>query len=447
MLHYQPSTRRALLIPLVPALFLLPLSIDFKGLEGGSAWQYTLVAVTLLGWAFYFASNGLLKARGRLWKRCHRAILLCLGGSLVSLAVNGTAFDQYARVILPIALFGLAFFFGARMTHTTRLVTLNGLIRLGCVVSVLFSIGAGLVNSGRDISEIRYQILSPVLLMFEAMLLHDILIAKRHVMKNTMWLVACVALQLVSVTRSSILGFGIIFLAALWLSSPTILRFVRRTVKISVPSGVAIALAVFASAAVSPEVLDRWQTRVFAAEEHGVDPTSLSRLAEIKEQLNRWSESPVSMLFGKGYGASYGWSKDLWDALIDTQAFGLDGVDLEYTVFGHNYWVSSLFSGGILFGLALPLALIYATYYGVMTSRRLLRSRFDEGTRLEISRTTLMLIATLAMTIGGNPFSYRYGPLILGAALGSMVVLLRRSEQRYAAQTGLHPGLVYRGHG
>jgi hypothetical protein len=243
---------------------------------------------------------------------------------------------------------------------------------------------------------------------------------------------ACVALQLVSVTRGALVGLAIVFATAVWLSSPTLMSFIRRSFKISVPSAILVAVAILMSTAFSPEVMERWQTRVFAAEEYGVDPTSISRLAEIKEQIDRWSESPTSVLFGKGYGAAYGWSKDLWDVMLDTQSFRLENVDNERTEFGHNYWVSSLFCGGLLFGLALPLMFIYATLYGLKMSKWMLRWRVGEITRLEVSRTTLILTAALATTIGGNPFTYRYSPLILGAALGAMVVTLRRFDEQQA---------------
>jgi hypothetical protein len=415
---------------LVPALFLLPLSLDFKGNEAGGTWQYAIFGLSVLGWVLYFGKNRPLKPRGTLWRACQWAVLVTLGGSFVSLAVNGTPFINYAQVFASFALFGMAFFFGARMAHTGRTRIMNKLIDIGALISVAFTVIAGLVLTGQQVGEIRYQILSPVLLIFEAILLHKIMAAKTNVTRNTLLLVACLVLQIVSVTRSAILAFAVVLAASLWISSPSVGRFIRRSLRIAVPGLVAVMAAVVFGSAVSPAVVERWEQRVFTIEKYGVDPTTLSRLAEMKEQLDRWSSSPASILVGQGFGASYGWSQEFYDGLLDTGAFKLEGLEKHRSFFGHNYWVSSLFSGGILFGVALPIVLICAAWTGVVTARKALRRRLDEGIRLEISRAALMLVAGLAMTIGSNPLSTRYAPLLLGASLGVLVVLRRQALDR-----------------
>lgn len=433
MLSGQPDIRVSH-FPLAPALFLLPMSLDFRSAEvGGTVWQYVVTGLVAVGWILFFGNGKFLRPRGALWKACHWAIVLTILGSFVSVAVNGTPLGDYARVFISIALFGMAFFFGVRMAHTGRTTVMGQLIDFGCLTSIVFTLFAGLTVAGQSISEIRYQILSPVLLPFEAILLHKILVARIKRRRNTLLLAGCLALQLLSVTRSVLLAFAVLLAVALWISSPTIAAFIRRSFRMAIPGLVIAAIVVGASSVISPEVISRWEQRIFTVETLGADPTTLSRLAEAKEQLDRWSSGPVSILVGQGFGASYGWSKDFYDEMLATGAYDLESLDQSRSYFGHNYWISSLFSGGLLFGLAIPVMLICATAVCLRTARTMLRCRTDESARLEISRAALVVASLLVTTIGGNPFGTRYTPIVVGASLGVLVVMRRQALQRWAA--------------
>lgn len=428
--------------PLLPALFLLPLSLDFKGGDaGGSAWQFVITGSAVLAWVLFFTKNRFVRPRGGFWKLANWAIIWTLGGSLLSLAVNSTDFGNYARVFSAIVLFAMGFYFAVVMAKRGRTGVMNRLVERGCAISAVFSVGAGFLVTGQDVGEIRYQILSPVLLIFEAILLHNIFVTRVRTARSKLWLLACVGLQLVSVTRSALLAAALVFGAALWISSRSISKLTLRGMLLIPIAALGIGLA----SLVSPDLLSRWEERVFTTEKFGFDPTTISRVAEIKEQLDRWSSSPTSMLVGQGFGASYGWSKELYDVLLDTKAFQLDRIDEERFYFGHNYWVSSLFSGGLLFGLAIPAVLIYATFAALRASRSLLRSGIGEDARLEISRSALVLVAVLGMTIGGNPFGYRYSSMLAGVALGALVIWRRSAleqEQMVRAMTPMRQARV-----
>lgn len=416
--------------PLVPALFILPLALDFKSNEaGGSPWQYLLFALTATAFVLFVSTKPTPKARGGFWKMCSNIMLLVLGGSVVSLLVNGTPFDKYARVILPIALFWAGYLVSLSMSWRGQHDILVRLLTIGCAVSVVFSVPAGFLLTGADTSEVRYQILSPVLLSFEAVLLHRVFIVKRGRRMSWLWLVACLALQLLSVTRSSLLAFAFLFVGALWLSSPTVSGFTLRTLRRTVPVLIIGVTAYSVTTLIAQDVADRWQARILAAGESGADPTTLSRLAEMKEQVDRWSSTPASVLVGQGYGATYTWSKDFFDAMLDTKAWRLETIDLERFEFGHSFWVSSLFCGGLLFGTALPFLLLYATYTGTRTARRFLRGRHSSQAYERLSLSVLLFFAALGSTIGSNPFGYRYSALVAGLALGILVVNRRVEEE------------------
>ena len=418
-------------VPLVPALFVLPLALDFKSNEvGGSFWQYLLVGLTLLGFAVYMLSHRMPRPRGRFWKFCSLCMFIVLGGSMLSFLVNRPPADQYARVILPFVLFWAAYLVSVSMCNRGRYETLSRLITIGCAISAAFSVPAGFLLSGASTSDVRYQILSPVLIFFEALLLHNIFVTGRRKRVSQLLLAACIGLQLVSVTRSALLALIIVFAATLWLTTPRLGGFIRRGLRMAVPALVVGLAAYQVTVLVAPEIAERWEVRTSTIERSGADPTTLSRLAEMKEQLDRWSSSFTSMLVGQSYGANYTWSKDFWDAMLATQEWRLETVDRERFEFGHNFWTSSLFSGGILFGTALPLLLLYATYTGTADARRLLRQRREPWNYEVQVKATLFLVATLASTIGSNPFALRYSALVGGLALGILVVVRRQLEEQ-----------------
>lgn len=408
------------------ALFILPLSLDFRsGEAGGGWWQYLLAALTILAWGAVVYSGGVLRSRGRFWRATTWVLLFTLGGSVVPLVLNGVSFEHYGRVILPYFLFAMAFVVGVTEAVRGRVDRITKLMLWGCAVSTLFTVAAGFAISGADVDAIRYQILSPVLLPFEALLLHNIIAARNRVGASLLALTMCIALQILSVTRSAVLACSIVAIGAIWVTTPSALAFARRLARLAVPVAAAGAAAFAMTVYVAPEVSHRWQERIFASGKMGIDPTTFSRLAEIEDQIDRWSSTPATILFGRGYGANFGWSRAFYDVLLEGGVFQLRDIDREHFVAGHNFWVWSLFSGGIVFGVAFPVLLVFATWKALSSSRQM--QKMPESTRqcLQISRCGLVLLALLAMTIGGNPLGSRYSALIGGLALGVVVAMLR----------------------
>jgi hypothetical protein len=417
------------------ALFILPLAFDFKGAEGGGITQIGLAALTIGMWARLFFANGRMIAPvGKLWRLAFLALLVTLAGSVVSFLISDALLGNYARVFMPWLLLAMGFSVALRKTFTGNIEQINSLMYVGCGLSVIFTVFIGFTQTGLGFEEIRYQILSPVLLSFEAILLHQLLVERQRTVGAVFALIGCLAVQLFSVTRSSLLGFALILLAALWLSSTSISRFTRNTFTYS--SGLAVigVGAMIFAVTLYPELYDRWFARVFNAREVGVDITTVTRIAEIEEQLALWSQDITSILFGKGYGAEYSWSSEYFQEL--SAAFRIS--DLAYDNYfdaGHNFWVYSLFAGGLFFGTALPTLILYAGYRGVKMSRHYTRTFGEQSEVLALSRSTLVLVSFIAFTIGGNPLSYRYTGLVSGLALGVLVAshsMLYRKARRNA---------------
>jgi hypothetical protein len=412
--------RRFSALSLMP-LVVLPLSLDFKGEEGGGAWQFLITGATLLAAMLYVAANPSIRVRSGLGRFGVLAVLIPVFGGLCSFVVNDVPFERFIRVAAQVWLFALAVLIGIRVAVHGRAEALTRLMFIGCGISVIFAVVAGFLVTGESAAGIRYQIVSHVMLPFEAMLLHKIIVLRRYRWKHMLLLTTCISIQVLSVTRSSILGLLVLLAAALWLSSPKFTGVVRRAVKFAAIGVVLGFVAAQGTALVNPDVGNRWGSRVGLVEQEGVDPTTLSRVAELREQLRLWRSDVPSILFGQGYGAPYGWAEELFDQLVGTGAFGEEGLSTQYFEAGHNFWVSTLFAGGLLFGTTPQILIIWLSVRGLQTSRRRNWAKLPEGQLGSLC--TLLIVAFAAISIGGNPMGSRYTSLIIGLATGMFLVL------------------------
>jgi hypothetical protein len=431
-----PIRVSATLLPLIA----LPLALDFKsGVQGGGLWQYLVTGLTFVAMALYLVANPTIRAKTPLWRFSTWAVALPIVGGLLTFAVNRVSYDLFIRVVIPLWLFAGGLLIGARAVVKGRAELLHRLLFIGCGMSVAFTLVAGFVVSGQSVEDIRYQINSAVLLTFEAMLLHRILIVQRHRYRFAALLVLCIAIQLLSVTRSAVLGLALLAVAALWLSTLGVRRFVRRSFLGAIASALVIVVALEATSFVNPALAHRWFERLNANQEHGADPTTLSRLAEATEQLRLWRQDAFTVLFGQGYGATYGWAESFRDSLLESGAFGNDVLDTQYFESGHNFWTSSLFNGGVLFGMALPLMIPMVLLLAERAYRRSRRSAWVLSRDAQLFTLSWMMLASfLATAIGGNPMGSRYASLVAGFALGMLLALdyRRRSQvspEEYAA--------------
>jgi hypothetical protein len=415
------------------ALFILPLAFDFRGESAGGSWQLAMTGLTVAAWMGFLFTESLIKPQGKMWHLIFLAVVVTLAGSVVSFLLNDAPLDAYIRVIIPWGLLFMGMTVAATEVYRGHLRAINGLLLWGCTLSAIFTLVIGFALTGVAVAEIRYQILSPVILLFEAILLNQLLVEKRRTAFAVIALLACLAVQILSATRSTLLGFALIFIAVVWISSRSIPQLAKNSIRYSAALGIVAAGALSVAMLFYPEIIDRWLARIFSFQDHGVDVTSVSRIAEAEDQLNQWGESLVTLLIGKGYGAPFGYaSRHLLDLSAVTPM-----ADLMYqsaTAAGHNFYVHSLFAGGILFGLALPAAIIYAAFRGMNASRRYIKVFGTHPMAMTLSRSTLMLVAAIGQTIGGNPLGPRYSGLLLGIAFGMLAASYRhlyKSAPRY----------------
>ena len=132
-------------------------------------------------------------------------------------------------------------------------------------------------------------------------------------------------------------------------------------------------------------------------------------------------------------GASYGFSGEELVELIPV--IGIEEASIDWWFAGHNFWIYSLFTQGVLFGLILPLLILYVLYENVRSMILHIRSR--EGFLNISQQDRIFLIYVLGFslvgfvlsTIGANPLGSRMLSLYLGVLLGVFFMAQQKTNK------------------
>jgi hypothetical protein len=410
-------------VPLLAILFLLPLAFDYKTADDSQSHllQYLLVAPPLVCGVFLALMGPRFRSKSQLRSLVSIAVTLTVAGSVVPQFLQGNDVGDYLRVILTFVLFLVGYHVGCHPWSDARAKIINQLLFATMAVSMIDSLLYGLATGG-SIDDVRYRILSPVLLGFQGLLLHEIVVRRAASKIALVFFVATLIIELLSVTRSFLVGTVLLFCFASLLAAPTISHLAKsllRTLLVAAAlGGVVAAGAVW----IFPSVLDHWSQRIFFAEgtQSGKDPTTLSRLAEMENQYDQVTSTGTSLLTGMGYGHHFGYAEDYIVEMLEFSKRGdLEAIDSWSA--GHNFWVYQLFAGGILFGVALPLALLYNLYRCTISYRRWRRASPAADYLQNMGRYLLVSAGMIVTTVGGNPLGPRFSGLVYGIALGLLV--------------------------
>ncbi|SAL73270.1 hypothetical protein [Caballeronia telluris] len=402
-------------------MFLLPLALDFKGAESSSKiLQILLVVPTVAGGIALMLIAPRFARRSRLRSFVTAALLVTILGSVFTQLVQGNDMGNYLRVILPFLLMLLGYFVGCHPWNQERLEQIEKVMFWSMVISLFFSFAYGWATGG-GLENVRFRIVSVTFLCLQGLLLHEFVVAKRLTKMSVVLFLVTIVIELLSVTRSLLVGTVLLFMFATWLAAPSprlLLKAGARATMI----GVLLIGMVFAAAAVFPSVAEHWTQRIFFSAEttSGRDPTTITRLAEMKDQYDQTTSSAVSLLAGMGYGHDYRYSPTYLPDLAG-QMSAKDFYAIKEWAAGHNFWVYQLFAGGILFGLALPIGVIFALWRGSQAYRAWRRRAPDVLYLPVLGRALLVLASLPATSVGGNPLGNRFSGLVFGVALGLLV--------------------------
>ncbi|MEA3119452.1 MAG: hypothetical protein QOI13_2722 [Paraburkholderia sp.] len=406
-------------------LFICPLAMDYKAASDSSSHlaQILLAVPTLFAGAMLLLVAPRIAQRSRLRAFVWFALMLAVPASVITQLVQGNDFGQYLRVLLPFVLFQLGFLVACRPWQEARIEQFEKAIFWANVISLAFTFVYGAATGG-SLDDVRYRIVSATFLGLQGVLLHEFVIAKRFTILTLALFLATIVVELLSVTRSLLIGTVLLFMLAIWMSAPSMRYLVRAVLRAALASIVLGAMAL-GTASFFPNVVEHWTQRIFFAEENtktGKDPTTITRLAEMKYQYDAVTSSTVSMLVGEGYGHDYRYSPAYLPDLRG-QMSKQDFYAQRDWAAGHNFWVYQFYAGGLLFGIAMPFAILYALLRCTITYRKWRAALPDAPYLPVLGRAILLMAALPATSIGGNPLGPRFSGLVFGLSLGLMVAM------------------------
>ncbi|HTI19148.1 MAG TPA: hypothetical protein VL598_15970 [Trinickia sp.] len=415
-------------------IFICPLAMDYKAVNDASSHlaQVMLAVPTLLAGAILMLIAPRFTDRSSLRASVSLALALAVPASLITQFVQGNVLGQYLRVLLPFLLFYVGYMVACRPWQEARIEQFEKAIFWANVICLAFTFAYGMAIGG-PLSDVRYRIVSATFLGLQGVLLHEFVIAKRFTALTLGIFVATVVVELLSVTRSLLVGTALLFLLAVWMSAASMRHLIRALMRAVIVS-ILLGGVVFGALSFLPDVAQHWTQRIFAEKQTqaGKDPTTITRLAEMKYQYDAVTSSTLSLLIGEGYGREYRYSPTYLPDL-EGQMSKKDFYAIRDWPAGHNFWVYQFYAGGLLFGLAMPVAILYALLRCLITYRRWRVAVPDAPYLPVLGRAILLTAALPATSIGGNPLGPRFSGLIFGVSLGLMVsmhVQLRRFSTR-----------------
>ncbi|ACC71636.1 hypothetical protein PPMP20_11685 [Paraburkholderia phymatum] len=413
---------------------LCPLALDYKApdADSGHAAQVLLVAPTLAAALALIFIAPRFRDASPLRRFVTVCLMLSVPGSLISQLVQGNDFGNYLRVVLPFLLFLLGYALACHPWHENRIGQMEKALFWANLICLVFTFIFGIATGGGlgGIADVRFRIVSVTLLGLQGVLLHEFVLARRFSPFMLAVFLGTVLVELLSVTRSLLVGTVLLFLMAAWMSAPSLRYLLRSALRVFIVSVVLGAMAAVAIWSM-PSVSEHWMQRftVAANTQTGKDPTTITRLAEMKDQVDQVTSSTQSLLLGEGYGHYYHYSPQYLPDLAGTIS-AKDFYAIHEWAAGHNFWIYQLFAGGLLFGIGLPLAVLVTLWHCARAYRRW-RGRTPGAPLLPVFGRSILLLAALpATSIGGNPLGPRFSGLVFGVALGLAVATYCRLHRQ-----------------
>lgn len=398
-----------------------PFAFDFRGLEeGGGVVQYLIYLTVVVSSVLLV----FLKKPPFFNKYFSVFRILFLTGLFISIVntwLRDVDFGNHVRVLSLYVLLYLGCCVGYLLRFYFGESELDIVFVLGFLASALFSFAYGLISTGLSLLEIRFQILSPVILPALGYITFRYLSGMRLIWLHGVIYFISLAVMLVSMTRSAMLGLFLMTCYLFWLVPR---RKHAEGFSFLIKTFLVLLIAVFLSLFIPSEFYDRLFERVFGSyESYGFDVTTLSRLAELDFQIDALTDNLINLIFGLGLGAPYSFAEAYFRDLAMVMPMS-ELQDINWWAMGHNFWVYSLFAQGIVVGLFIPGVLLYFLFNGTILFKVLIAHRgFDDDVKF-LGVGLALLAGILSTTIGGNPMGPRYSSLIFGVGLGIVMSMM-----------------------
>lgn len=335
-------------------VMLFSLAFDFKSNDDGDGHQLLI----LMGLFSLFI--GFLLVLYLIQNINKQALILSLStflfiivSSLVGI-IHGQKLYEVLSLTIPLLLFIVAVLSTASLNiRDNNINTLINIVLIFMITSALFKVFFALSYYNVDFSNIRYQVISPVLILLFAYGLASAIYKKQPF--GYLAIIIPISIIFISVTRTYLLVFFSIFL--FWLLCLPLShwrRYLPTVFKLLFLSVFLIIITFY----VSPEGIERWITRLlFDAGSNEIDITAYTRIAESTYQINKLTESSINLFFGLGLAAETSLSQKYW--MLISSVLG----NFEFTGrgYGHNVYIGMFYTGGIIFGSLFIYTLVMST--------------------------------------------------------------------------------------
>jgi hypothetical protein len=163
-------------------LFFFALAFDYKGVdEGGSLLQFISFAIAILSGIYIIMRTPRPTGLSRWYVIVGNLLVIHLISTVVVEVIQWVEIGRYFRIASPYYLLVLGYFVGARAIYKIGFNKTARLVMVASSAAVMFTIFYGLETADFSVNGIRYQIVSPMILVLVPLLAHKLFVEKRHV--------------------------------------------------------------------------------------------------------------------------------------------------------------------------------------------------------------------------------------------------------------------------
>ena len=410
-------------------MLLCGLAFDFRAsnVSGPSVIQYSFFFVAAIG-GLCVIPVGLAMNRWGIVTGSRfgsRVLLITLGfcawAPVALVASSDTSHADFISVILPYLLYGLSM--------TAVLIALgNGvserlIVRTMIVVSAIscaWRLVYAVTVDGVELATARWQILSPVLplILGASVAALNTRTQRPLAMFGMVYFLGIVTL---SITRGYLVGLAAVLVATVVTtrgrgSALLAPRVLGRMAVVLISIGVSLTVLM---QVLPPEVSDRWTKRLTGEKsDSGGEITLLYRLAQFKGQYDELTQSGLTLVAGRGFGARFSFD----EGLLSDLAFISPDESLESTNGSDSTWGYPIFAHGAVVGTSFLVAFLLVILRSLKQCRDSPVVGRDAFPQYFVC---FSLMAVLGVSLTSNVLNERLGGVMLGALAALLIWSVR----------------------
>lgn len=398
------------------------MAFDFKGTQEGGLYQRTSYLASLslicIGILPYLYRKTIYPSRAI--QISSLFLLTFFIASLISATTHDYDFRNYITVAAPYIIMSASFFFLGALCrrHGVNKVAeyFLPLVAVASLISCIWQVFYGVTAFGGGLEGLRYRIISP-LTPFALSIFFAMYYVGTKKITSLLVLAMLLLIILISQTRSYLITIAAVIILVTYGNSKSQIEFTKKTIVISSASFILLFL-LYVSGGVGSQIINMWTTRIIgSSSQFGFDITTASRLAEYNDQMTCLFSSTMNMILGCGIGAPYDYSGYYADFI--REVLGEKGVIQGYWNGGHSLWVYTLYSSGLIFGLAMNLFFIFCGFSALSVIHTYRKAPINEK-RLPIMTSTA-LIAILSTGFTGFPLGTRSAAFFMGSLMAIVI--------------------------